>query len=365
MHKSNTGSVHAPVEESTISTPLERQRDALKKLKTPPERDYFKETVFKGASFKKQLEDFKSEPKKALFGEFWKERELAVFAGQTGVGKSALAMQIAIQVARGASLDSLKDDGTQVETEAQTVLFLDCEMDLEDWSSRLKGASIPENLIRFDFDIDAKLEGELADILVSHFKILLDRTGAKVLIIDNISWLFSDLQGRDIHAETSALMKKLLQLRKSEGVAILVVAHTLKGKKNTPFTFEDVAGSSNLLKYLEGCFAIAEVHGQDSHRYLKQLKTRGRKKRFTETNVAVCELLQSEGLLRLVRREELDTRERLLLTEERDSKDEIEELLLEGNKSTTEIVQELGVSRSYVYKVKKELEEARAKKEER
>lgn len=361
MNKSTQRSQETPQADAQIAAPLERQKSLLKTLSTPPERDYFKETIFKGGSFKEQLLSHRFEPKRALFGEFWKERELAVLAGQTGIGKSALAMQIAIQIARGASLDSLLEDGTQVETPAQTVLFLDCEMDLDDWQNRLRGATIPENLLRFEFDIDAKVEGDLAQALVSNFKALIDRTGSKVLIIDNISWLFSDLPGRDIHAETSALMKLLLQLRKSEGVAILVVAHTLKGKKNTPFTLEDVAGSSNLQRYLESCFSIAEVQGQESHRYLKQLKSRGRKKKYTSREVAVCELLESEGVLQLMRREDLDTRENLLLTEERDSKDEIEALLLEGEKSASEIAQELEVSRQYVYKIRKELKDKQEK----
>lgn len=357
MNKSKERSPETPPVDAIIAPPLERQKDILRKISTPPERDYFKDTIFKGGSFKTQLDNFKSSPKRALFGEFWRERELAVFAGQTGVGKSALAMQIAIQVARGASLDSLKDDGTQVETPAQPVLFLDCEMDLEDWKSRLGGASVPDNLLRFEFDVEAEIAGDISQVITKHLKMLLDRTGAKVLIIDNISWLFSDLQNRDIHAETSALMKRLLQLRKSEGVAILVVAHTLKGKKNTPFTLEDVAGSSNLLKYLESCFAIAEVQGQESHRYLKQLKTRGRKKAFVSQKVAVCELLEDGGVLRLQRREDLDTRETLLLAEERDAKEDIEEMLKLGDKSVTEIAQELEVSRQYVYKLKKSLEQ--------
>lgn len=357
MNKSKQESLDALSADAIISPPLERQKDALKKLKTPPERDFFKETIFKGGSFKGQLEDFKFSPKRALFGEFWKERELAVFAGQTGIGKSALAMQIAIQVARGASLDSLKEDGTQVETPSQTVLFLDCEMDLEDWKSRLGASSVPDNLLRFEFDIEAEIDGDIATAIVQSLKAVIDRTGSKVLIIDNISWLFSDLQGRDIHAETSSLMKKLLQLRKAEGVAILVVAHTLKGKKNTPFTLEDIAGSSNLSKYLESAFAIAEVQGQESHRYLKQLKTRGRKKLFNSSRVAVCELLEDGGVLRLQRREELDSRETLLLAEERDAKEDIEELLKLGDKSVSEIAQELEVSRQYVYKLKKTLEQ--------
>jgi len=353
MSKGNNGSPSSPPV-AEISRPLEEQKRKLQELSTPPDPNYFEGTIFEGGSFRKQLEEFKEEPRRALFGEFWKERELAILAGQTGVGKSALALQIALKVSEGTALDSLKGDGTEVETPAQKVLFLDCENSVETWKGRVDERTVPPSLLRFNIKLGAEFEGSYSKEIVRSASVLLERTGAKVLIIDNVSWLFSDLSQNDLHAETSALMKLLWQLKTERSCAILVIAHTLKGKGASTFEIGDVQGSTNLTKYLESLFAVARVHGHESQRYLKQLKTRNRKERFGESNVAVCDLVQIGKSLQYVRREELDSREKLLLSRELDKKEEIESLLIEG-KSAKEIVEELEVSRSYVHKVKKEL----------
>lgn len=353
MSKSTNGVPSTPRSAVKNST-LEKQREKLKQLSTPPVLDPFEGTIFKGGSFKKQLETFKIEPRRALFGEFWRERELAVLVGQTGVGKSALAAQIALKIAEGASLSSLSKDGSEVDTPPQPVLFLDCENSIETWKSRLDEKTVPSNLFRFSIDMGSEFEGSFAREVVRSARLLLERTGSKVLIIDNVSWLFSDLPGSDIHVETSVLMKLLWQLKDETGTAILVVAHTLKGKGAQPFELGDVQGSSNLIKYLESLFAVAKVQGADSQRYLKQLKCRNRRERFTESSVAVFDLLMTGGALQYIRREELDSKEKLLLGGELEKREEIEQLLLEGEKTVREIADELEVSRAYVYKVKKE-----------
>src|SRR2546430_14470578 len=47
-------------------------------------------------------------PPRMLFDEFWREGELAVLFGDTGVGKSVLAMQIGDAIARGTCVGPLR-----------------------------------------------------------------------------------------------------------------------------------------------------------------------------------------------------------------------------------------------------------------
>ena len=56
----------------------------------------------------------------ALFGEFWREGELALLFGAAGAGKSLLAVQIAESLARGRGADH--EDGTR---KPQAVLYVD------------------------------------------------------------------------------------------------------------------------------------------------------------------------------------------------------------------------------------------------
>ena len=55
-----------------------------------------------------------------LFGEFWREGELAMLFGAAGAGKSVLAMQIADSIARGRGIEAFK-----MEVKRQKVLYVD------------------------------------------------------------------------------------------------------------------------------------------------------------------------------------------------------------------------------------------------
>lgn len=305
-------------------------------------------SIFHTRPLREEIEEHETIPKKELFGSFWKERELAILCGQTGAGKSALAFQIALAIAEGRTFGGFGSEG-----EPAPVLYIDFENDVEDWKERTSGIKVPRNLLRSTLSLDADFDN-LTPVLAPSILAECARTGARSVILDNISWLFSDAPGKtDIHRETGALMKRLHALRKEHGIALLVVAHTNKDKGFTPFTLADVSGSSNVTRYAQSVFSLAQVYGDEQGRYMKQLKTRGREKEFGGSKVAVSRLEHSSGFLHLARMEHLDTREIDLIREESKSKRPEVEKLLEAGKGTREIAEDLGVSESYVRRVKR------------
>ncbi|HLA95926.1 MAG TPA: AAA family ATPase, partial [Pyrinomonadaceae bacterium] len=70
---------------------------------------------------------------KMLFGEFWLENELAIMFAETGMGKSALAVQIAESIARGAKF---QDGFGEVTAKPQRVLYLDFELSRKQFEMR-------------------------------------------------------------------------------------------------------------------------------------------------------------------------------------------------------------------------------------
>ena len=355
MHKvtPSGASSHPGADEiSANPNPPSSLLDALKALNSPAspgsEAKEGAPSIFVTRSLAQQIAEHESKPKRALFGGFWMERELAILCGQTGAGKSALSFQIALAIAEGRNVGGFGSEG-----EPAPVLYIDFENDVEDWKERTKGIQVPENLLRSTLSTDAELE-EISALLIPSIISECARTGARAVILDNISWLFSDAPGKtDIHRETGALMKRLNVMRQECEIAVLVVAHTNKDKGFTPFTLGDISGSSNVTRYAQSAFALAHVLGDESGRYLKQLKARGREKEFGGSRVAVSRLEVADGFLHLSRMEHLDTREIDLIREETKSRRPEVEALIEAGKGTREIALEVGVSESYVRKVKR------------
>src|SRR5881628_574745 len=77
----------------------------------------------------RELAEATLQPAKPLFGELWMEGDIAVLAGEPGVGKSVLAMQIAESIARGRAIEPFGMIGglDAPGPGAQDVLYVDLE----------------------------------------------------------------------------------------------------------------------------------------------------------------------------------------------------------------------------------------------
>ena len=225
-----------------------------------------------------------------LLGSFWYSGELSILFADTGVGKSTLAMQIADSISRGRSLFELPGP-----TKPYKVLIFDFEMSDRQIEARYK---CPETGEHYDFAEDLycdaiDLATLLADTSMSADKAILDyikrcitSVDAKVVIIDNISYL-SMQTSVDAQAALD-LMKSLLKLKRELDVSMLVLAHTPKIPRTRPITVNDLAGSKHLANFADSVSGMGRSNDNPDIVYWKQVKaSRSGEFIYTDDNVIV------------------------------------------------------------------------------
>ena len=119
-------------------------------------------------------------------------------------------------------------------------------------------------------------------------------TGAKILIIDNITYLNN---GTETAKDASPLMKFLKKLKVKFGLSILALAHTPKRDVTKPIIGNHLQGSSMLMNFCDSCFAIGESTKGEQMRYIKQIKVRSCEKVYDADNVAVCEIVKPHNFV--------------------------------------------------------------------
>lgn len=245
-----------------------------------------------------------------LFGEYWLENEIAVLFGDTGVGKSVLAIQIAEAVARGKRVSRYHPfagrKGSvfgEVETTAQSVIYLDFELTAKQFEmrySRDKASNINDSL-RFHYtfakglsifrpDLAAMDTGDERGFearLRRSIEHLAEQTGSRVLIVDNITFL---MRRGDRSSEAAPMMKELKRIKDKLGLSILIVAHTSKRDRRQPLSINDMQGSKVISDFADSVFAIGRSGQCDNERYIVSIKQRSGKTSIDRATVPVFEL---------------------------------------------------------------------------
>ena len=229
---------------------------------------------------------------KQLFGHFWFEGELCVLFATTNTGKSILAVQIADNIASGIS-----SAGWDVNCGPRKVLFFDFELSDRQFTRRYSEEEdgrysnlyrFHDNFIRYERQAAAPPEGvNMAEYYIQSIRQEVQQQQAQIIIIDNITWINHRLEKS---AEAGAFMQHLNNLKKEEELSILLIAHTPKRDPTTPITINDLAGSAQLMNFLDSSFAIGMSRKDPQIRYLKQIKVRECEKTYGEENVMVCML---------------------------------------------------------------------------
>jgi replicative DNA helicase len=173
--------------------------------------------------------------------------ELIILASRHGMGKTALATNVAYNIAKAWRAET-RDDGNSLTTEGGIVGFFSLEMSSEQIASRVisQQSRIPVNTIRrgaitekeFELIRDLSIEFQnlpfyiddaavlSAEQLVSRAHRLKEQRGLDLLIIDNLELLRS--AARTNFGETKSgsfeITRKLKQLAKSLDIPILVLA---------------------------------------------------------------------------------------------------------------------------------------------
>lgn len=242
---------------------------------------------------------FPSSAEDPLFGPFWLRNELAIMFSSAGVGKSLLAVQIAELLARGFRMDPFGVGSCKPEK----ILYLDFELSREQLLSRYSvtdqaGVS-GTNVYEFSPGIirtESYWDGQIATAYETFTEMLFDQVrdlviefDIGVLIVDNITFLdSSSTSNTDI---SLGIMRRLNELKKSEFLSILVLAHAGKSSGQPgPLTAADLQGSANLANFADSVFALGRSVHSPRLRYLKQIKSRSSRIEFDERKVPVFTL---------------------------------------------------------------------------
>ena len=228
-----------------------------------------------------------------LFGPFWHEGELAILFGDTGTGKSVLAVQMAENIASGTIIDPAFESKAQ----PQSVLYLDFEMTDKQFELRYcdevhegdaatqNHFEFSDNFYRAEIDLSAEVpNGYLTfyEFLRAEIERLLEETAAKVLVVDNITFLCHTTESS---REAIALMRELKTLKDKYGLSILALAHTRKRASRRPISLFDLHGSRALANFADSIFAVGESCFTHEARYFKHLKVRSREIQYDTSNV--------------------------------------------------------------------------------
>jgi RecA-family ATPase len=246
----------------------------------------------------KWMEEAKSRPiPKMLFGEFWFEGELCILFADTNLGKSILAVQIGNSISKGEYVKGFK-----LEAPKQPVLYFDFELSDKQFENRYSNSfrdhyDFDSNFIRVEINPDASIPNgqTFEDYLTESLEISITETGAKVLIIDNLTYLKNETEKA---REASPLMKHLRGLNRKYGLSILVLAHTPKRDQSKPITGNDLQGSKMLMNFCDTSFAIGESNTDKHLRYLKQIKARNTLIVYDSENVCVFQIDKPSNFLR-------------------------------------------------------------------
>jgi KaiC/GvpD/RAD55 family RecA-like ATPase len=200
----------------------------------------------------------------SLFGCLWETPSIAILVGDTGVGKSVLAVHIAHLI----TSDKTSLLGLSCSTRKR-VLYYDFELTDRQLEKRFPKFPFTADLLTCDFNPDAV---DVESFTVENIAADIDRTGATVIILDNITALaLKTTADADV---SIGIMKGLKRLQRERGVSSLVLAHVPKIAPGVALNLNHLAGSKHLSNFADSVFFISRsVQGQ-TVRYLKQAKNR-------------------------------------------------------------------------------------------
>ncbi|NVN96885.1 AAA family ATPase [Candidatus Nomurabacteria bacterium] len=291
---------------------------------------------------------------KMLFSEFWFEGELCILFADTNTGKSILAVQIANSISTGRSIP-----GFRLECEKQNVLYCDFELSDKQFENRYSNEfsnhyHFNDNFYRIEINPDAEtsLDQSFEEYLNQSLELVLQSTQAKILIIDNITYLTRETEKAK---DALPLMKKLKALKAKYNLSILALAHTPKRDLSKPITRNDLQGSKMLINFCDAAFSIGESFKDKYLRYLKQIKARNTEIIYDTGNVILCQINKPDNFLMFEMLGFGTERDHLKHFTAKDEEIQLDKVLAlhEQGKSLREIGSELNISHMKVRRILK------------
>jgi len=219
-----------------------------------------------------------------------------------------------------------------------------------------------ENFIRIERNPDDKKPDNLSNdaYLNQMFEEVIISSGAKIIIVDNITALRSDTEKAK---DAIPLMSYLRDLKNRHCLSILIIAHTPKRDLGRPLTENDLAGSKQLMNLADNSFALGRSCKDDNLRYLKMIKPKFTPCIYGFDNVLTCCIEKGADNFTKFSKIGFDRETEHLRQPSDNSQKEKDNLIRElhnQGKSLREIGKEVGISYQTVSRKLKENEGAKA-----
>ena len=273
-------------------------------------------------------------PLVSLYPDMVLEGDLSIIFGQSGIGKTIFAMQIARYIAEN----------------GKRVLYVDCEMTPRQLGNRYETANFPPTFLRAEMDKEHPAEDVLKGIEeVAAFN------HVDVVFIDNITALGQSL---DRSADAGTLMASLNTLKKKYNWTLVVLNHVPKMfSGNVVLSLSAMQGSAKINQLIDDAIGIAQSCIDSNLVYVKQCKWRNGELTMGADHVAVYERRKDEyGNLGFTERGFSTEQEHLSIESGNDRekiKAEVRDLSAKGWTQTA-IAEELNISQSKVSRLLKE-----------
>lgn len=199
------------------------------------------------------------------------EGDLCIIFGQSGIGKTIFAMQVARDIA----------------AKGKRVLYADFEMMLRQLSLRYESPDFPPTFFRAEMDGDHPADDVLKGIETAAVANL-----AEVVFIDNITALSQSL---DKGADAGSLMASLNALKKKYNWTLIVLNHVPKMFSGAvPLSLSAIQGSAKLNQLIDDAVGLGQSHKDGSLVYVKQCKWRNGEVVLDADNVALYERAKND-----------------------------------------------------------------------
>lgn len=282
-------------------------------------------------------EGLKMEEPQELIPHVIVEHETTILFGDTGLGKSTLSMQMAIEIA----------------ATGKKVLYVNFELSQQQFSKKYPEKEIPATL--YIANIDYTLMHDVTDqsMILAEIEKLAMEYETSIIIIDNLTNLCINAKEG---SEAGNVMLRLISLRMTHDWTMLILAHVPKRKAGDPLSLNDLAGSKILSNLADNVVGLNKSKLGKEKRYIIQLKYRSMPIELDYKNVQELTISMSDGYLHFEYGGFAE--ERVHLPRSRDEKAELEadivkELKEPNGLSYRDIADKLGTSYSTVFRIAK------------
>lgn len=236
-------------------------------------------TVTNGKEIFSTIDESDDEPRQ-IFGHFLYKGELSILFGDTGVGKSILAYDIAFFVSGGGH----KWEG--LESPNIPTLYIDLAMSTKQFVSRYKTAEpyIPDTFHRAMIDSTKLSEKEiLPEVTRLIASTQTTDNPPKFIIVDNITNGFGTMTAA---TKMRDLLSELKNLKEKFGLTMLLIANSKKQKLRI-IKLNDLGGWTNHINFIDSIFAISSSQVGNEFKYIKQIKSRADEKTDEVTTLKI------------------------------------------------------------------------------